>query len=211
VREVRRRSTILLCLGLVSILGSRQSTEYVTGDDFFRKPALWAIKVSPTGEFFAADVENSLDGAAIFFESDRLGSEEVGVFIRHIQSKTAKAALRAEGIIHVIKWVDDDTLFVSYKEGGQYYECSIDVEYTEGELSFDVEFIRAPGWMIHGTPNQKDEILWAYAKKKQTIVYRAPLAKLEEFEPRKRGRRSRPWKGLEDEYIVAKLDGYVPW
>jgi dipeptidyl aminopeptidase/acylaminoacyl peptidase len=210
VRKFRRRSIILLCLGLVSNLGSRQSAAYVTGDDFFRAPALWAINVSPTGEFFAADVENSLGRTAVFFESDRLDSEEVGVFIRHIQSKTTKAALKAEGIIYVIKWVDDDTLFVSYKVRERYYDCSIDVEYTEGELSFDVEFIRTPGWMVHGIPNQKDEILWAYAKKKQTIVYRAPLAKLEEFQPRKRGRRSRPWKGLGDEYIVAQLDGSVP-
>jgi hypothetical protein len=211
VRQLRQVLNRILCIGLISTLGASESTAFLTAEDFFYEPTLLNITVSPTGEFFAAKTQNSAGGSSIFFPSDSVGNGNTVIFIRHIQSKTLKSAIQTWGAIRSLDWVDDDTLVVSYGEGEKNFVRSIDVEFTEGDLTFDIDSVQAPGWMIDGIPNRKDEVLWAYIKNERSIVYRAPLSKLKEFKPESGKKGKKPWKGLSDEYIVAELDGYVPW
>ena len=210
VRQLRQVLSRIMCIGLISTLAASGSTAFLTVEDFFHGPTLLNITISPTGEFFAAETENSSGGSSIFFGSDGVGNGNAAIFIRHIQSKTMKKAIETWGTIRSLGWVDDDTLLVSYGGGETNYVRSIDVEFTEGDLVFDIDPIQTPGWVIDGVPNRKDEVLWAYIKKKQSIVYRAPLSKLKEFKPEKGKKGKKPWKGLGREYIVAELDGYVP-
>jgi dipeptidyl aminopeptidase/acylaminoacyl peptidase len=210
VRQLRQVLNRILCVGLISTLAASESTAFLTVEEFFRKPTLLNITVSPTGEFFASEVQTSNAGETISFESVSLQLGSTGIFIRHIQSKVTKLAIQTWGTIRSIDWIDDDTLLVSYGGSETDYVRSIDVEFTEGALVFEIDPIQTPGWMIDGVPNRKDEVLWAYIKKKQSIVYRAPLSKLKEFKPERGRKGKKPWKGLGREFIVAELDGYVP-
>ncbi len=212
VRRICRILNHILCIGLISTLGSRESTAFLTAEDFFHEPTLLNIIVSPTGEFFAAETRNSTGGSSIFFESIPPPNGNSVIFIRHIQSKTMKAAIETSGTIQTVAWIDDDTLFVRYGGTKTEYVRSIDVAFEEGNLVFGIEPIRAPGWMIDGIPNREDEILWAYWNKGRSFVYRAPLSELKEFKLEKgRKAKKKPWDGLSREYVVAELDGYVPW
>ena len=211
VRQLRHVLNRSLCIGLISTLGPIESAAFLTAEDFFYEPTLLNITVSPTGEFFAAETRDSSGGSSIFFAGDGVGSGNAVIFIRHIESKIIKAAVQTWGTVRSLDWVDDDTLVVSYGGSETRYVRSIDVEFSEGDLVFDIDPIQTPGWMIDGVPDRKEEVLWAFMKKKQSVVYRAPLSTLKEFKPEEGRKGKRQWRGLKREYIVAELDGFVPW
>ena len=127
VHQLRHVLNRILCIGIISTLGASESTAFFTAEDFFHEPTLLSITVSPTGEFFAAETQNSSGGSSIFFASDGVGNGNAVIFIRHIQSKTMKEAIQTRGTIRSVDWVDDDTLVVSYGGGETRFVRSIDV------------------------------------------------------------------------------------
>lgn len=153
----------------------------------FLERGIQSIALSPTGEWALAIARNR---------------DVHGVLVQRLGTGRVASLFTSSRPILGLDWVGETTFIAHFSAGGPQSSFVAQIQETDGEISFEGDWINAPGRLVDSLPLIEDELIWATEREDRSSMHRVSLEDVTKY---KSGRATRGTFRLGE--VLATIDG----